>query len=89
MGVEVVEPIVGLVQERIELREARLEPLLADREQLCLGSVDRLLDLCGILVPDAGDPAGRSDQVAQHGLAFDDPGVLDGMNRRRGRVRET
>ena len=81
VGVEVVQPVVGVVEERLERAEPDVDPLLADREQLGLGAIDRLADLGGVLVADAGDPAGRPDEVAEHGLALDDPGVL----RRRGR----
>ena len=65
-----------------------VDPLLADREQLRLGAVDRLLDLGRILVADPGDPAGRADQVAQDRLALDDPGVLGGVDGGRRLVRE-
>ena len=53
-----------------------VDALLADREQLRLGAVDRLLDLGRVLVADARDPAGSADEVAQDRLALDDPGVL-------------
>ena len=61
-------------------------PALADVEQLALGPIDRLLDLARILVADPGDLAGRGDEVAQNGLALDDPGVLDGVDGGRGLV---
>ena len=88
MGVQVVEPVVGVVEQRLERAEAGVDALLADREQLRLGAVDRLLDLGRILVADAGDPAGGADQVAEDRLALDDPGVLDGMDGGRRLVRE-
>ena len=53
VGVEVVEPVVGVVEERLERAEAGVDALLADREQLRLGAVDRLLDLGRVLVADA------------------------------------
>ena len=68
--------------------EAGGDALLADREQLRLGAVDRFLDLGRVLVADAGDLAGRADQVPQDRLALDDPGVLDGMDRGRRLVDE-
>ena len=89
VGVQVVEPVVGLVEERLQRGwKPDVDPLLADREQLRLGPVDRLLDLGGILVADAGDPARRADQVPQDRLALDDPGVLDGVDRGGRLVRE-
>ena len=69
------------------MAEARLDPLLADGEQLRLGPVDRLLDLGRVLVADAGDPPGGADQVPEDRLALDDPGVLDGVDRGRRGVR--
>ena len=83
MGVEIVEAVVGLVEERVELRKAGIDPLLADREQLRLGPIDGLLDLGGVLVADPGDPTGRADEVPEHRLALDDPRVLDGVDRGR------
>ena len=80
VGVQVVEPVVGVVEQRLERAEAGVDALLADREQLRLGAVDRLLDLGRVLVADAGDPAGRADQVAQDRLALDDPRVLGGVD---------
>ena len=65
-----------------------IDPLLADREQLRLGPVDRLLDLGRVLVADPGDPAGRPDEAAQDRLALDDPGVLGGVDRGRRLVRQ-
>ena len=41
-----------------------------------------------VLVADAGDLAGGRDQVAEDGLAFDDPGVLRGEDRGGRLVRE-
>ncbi len=76
VGVQVVETVVRIVEQRLERAEAGVDALLADGEQLRLGPVDRLLDLGRILVADAGDAAGGTDEVPQHGLAFDDPGVL-------------
>jgi hypothetical protein len=83
VGVQVVEAVVGRVEELSELAEARIDAPLADGEQLRLGPVDRLLDLGRILVADAGDAPGGDDQVAQDRLAFDDPSVLHGMDRGR------
>jgi hypothetical protein len=89
MGVEVVEPVVCLVEERIELRETGLDALLADGKEFSLRAIDGLLDLGWILVADAGYSPGRADEVPQDSLALDDPCVLDRMNRGRGRVRQT
>ena len=88
VGVEVVEPVVGVVEERLERAEPGVDALLADREQLRLGPVDRLLDLGRVLVADPGDPAGRADQVPQDRLALDDPGVLGDVDRGRRLVRQ-
>ena len=88
MGVEVVEPVVGVVEERLERAEPGRHPPLADVEQLALGPIDRLLDLGRVLVADPGDLAGGGDQVAQDRLALDDPGVLDGVDGGRGLVRQ-
>ena len=88
VGVQVVEPVVGVVEERLERAEAGVDALLADREQLRLGAVDRLLDLGRVLVADPGDPPGRPDQVAQDRLALDDPGVLGDVDRGRRLVRQ-
>ena len=88
VGVQVVEPVVGVVEQRLERAEPDVDALLADREQLGLGAVDRLLDLGRVLVADPGDPAGRADQVAQDRLALDDPGVLGGVDGGRRLVRE-
>ena len=88
VGVEVVEPVVGIVEERLERAEPGVDPLLADGEQLRLGPVDRLLDLGWVLVADAGDPARRPDQVPQDRLALDDPGVLGDVDGGRRLVRE-
>ena len=83
VGVQVVEPVVGVVEERLERAEAGVDALLADREQLRLGAVDGLLDLGRVLVADAGDATGRADEVPQDRLALDDPGVLRGVDGRR------
>ena len=88
VGVEVVEPVVGVVEQRLQRAEPGIDPLLADREQLRLGAVDRLLDLGRVLVADPGDPAGRSDQVPQDRLALHDPCVLRDVDRGRGLVRQ-
>ena len=80
MGVEVVQAVVGVVEEGLQGAEPDVDPLLADREQLGFGAIDRLADLGGVLVADTGDPAGRPDEVAEHGLALDDPGVLGGVD---------
>ena len=42
VGVQVVEPVVRVVEQRLERAEAGVDALLADREQLRLGPVDRL-----------------------------------------------
>ena len=86
MGVEIVQPVIGVVQQRLERREAGVDPLLADCEQLALRAVDGFLDLGRVLVADAGDAAGRADQPTEDGFALDDPRVLRGMNRSRGLV---
>ncbi len=86
--VEVVEPVVRVVEERLERREAGGDAPLADGEELRLGAIDRLLDLGRILVADAGDLAGRPDQVPQHRLALDDPRVLGGVDGGRRLVRQ-
>ena len=57
VGVEVVEPVVGVVEQRLERAEPGIDALLADREQLGLGAIDGLLDLGRVLVADAGDAA--------------------------------
>ena len=88
VGVQVVEPVVGVVEERLELAEAGLDPALADAEQLALGPVDRLLDLGRVLVADPGDLARGGDQVPQDRLALDDPRVLDGVDGGRRLVAE-
>ena len=88
VGVQVVEPVVGVVEQRLERAEAGVDALLADGEQLRLGPVDRLLDLGRVLVADARDPAGGADEVAQDRLALDDPGVLGGVDRGRRLVRQ-
>ncbi len=88
MGVEVVEPVVRVVQQRLERAEPGIDPLLADREQLRLGPVDRLGDFGRVLVADAGDPPGRRDQVAQDRLALDDPCVLRDVDGGRRLVRQ-
>ena len=88
VGVEVVEPVVGVVEQGLERAEPDVDPLLADREQLRLGAIDRLLDLRRVLVADPGDLAGRPDQVPQDRLALDDPGVLDGVDGGRRLVRQ-
>ena len=89
VGVQVVEPVVGVVQQRLERGEARVDAFLADREELGLGAVDGLLDLGRVLVADPGDPARGADEIAQDRLALDDPRVLGGMDRGRGLVAET
>ena len=86
--VEVVEPVVGGMKERLQRGEARADPLLADREELLLGAVDDLADVAVLLVAEPGDPTGRADEVAQHALALDDAGVVDGVDRRRREVDE-
>ena len=88
VGVQVVEPVVGVVEERLERAEPGVDPLLADREQLRLGAVDRLLDLGRVLVADPGDPARGADEVAQDRLALDDPGVLRDVDGGRRLVRQ-
>ncbi len=80
VGVEVVEPVVGRVEEVLELGEAGRDAAVRDLEQLRLGAVDRLLDLGRVLVADAGDLAGGADQVPEDRLALDDPRVLDGVD---------
>ena len=88
VGVQVIEPVVGVVEERLERAEAGIDALLADREELRLGAIDGLLDLGRILVADPGDPTGGADQVAQDRLALDDPGVLRDVDRGRRLVRQ-
>jgi hypothetical protein len=85
---QIIEPIVGVVQERLQGAESRVDALLADREELRFSAVDRLLDLGGVLVPDAGYPPRRPDQVSENGLALDDPSVLRRVDGRRCLVRE-
>ena len=79
--VQVVQPVVGGVQQRLQRREAALDALLADREELLLRPVDGLADVRRVVVADGGDPAGRADQVAQDRLALDDAAVVDGVDR--------
>ena len=88
VGMQVVEPVVGVVEQRLERAEAGVDPLLADREELRLGAIDGFLDLGRILVADPGDPPGGADQVAQDRLALDDPGVLLDVDRGRRLVRQ-
>ena len=88
MRVQVVEPVVGVVEEAAEQREAGGDTTLADCEQLGLGAVDRLLDFGRVLVADAGDPARGADQVPQHRLALDDSRVLRRVDGRRRGVRQ-
>ena len=83
--VQVVEPVVGVVEQRLERREAGLHALLADREELRLGPVDDLADVAVLLVAEPGDPTGRADEVPQDALALDDARVVDGVD---GRGRE-
>src|SRR5689334_3469703 len=85
---QVVKPVVGVMEQRVQSRESDIDPLLADREQLSLRPVDRLLDLGGVLVADAGDPARRPNEVPQDRLALDDPRVLNGVDRRWRLARE-
>ena len=86
--VEVVEPVVGGVEQRLRAARSRADPLLADREELLLGAVDDLADVAVVLVAEPGDPAGRADEVAQHALALDDAGVVDRVDRGRREVDE-
>ena len=83
VGVQVVEPVEGVVEKLLEGAEAGREPALRDGVQLRLGAIDRLLDLRRVLVADAGDSPGGGDQVPQDGLALDDAGVLRREDRRR------
>src|SRR4051794_33886156 len=86
MRVEIVEPVVCLVEQRLQWAESGRDALLADGEELGLRAVDRLLDLGWVLVPDAGDPPRRADQVAEDRLPLDDPGVLRDVDSGRGLV---
>ena len=67
------------MEEALERRESGIHPLLADREQLRLGAIDRLLDLRRVLIADAGDPPGGTDEIARpmssivRGGALNDP----------------
>ena len=88
VGVEVVQPVVGVVEERPQRAEAVVRPALADREQLGLRPVDRLLDVRAVLVADGGDLAGGRDEAAQDGLALDDAGVLGDVDGGGGVVAE-
>ena len=81
MRVEVVEPVVGVVEQAAKVHEAGRDAPLADGEQRGLGPIDRLLDLGGVLVADAGDLAGRTDEIPEDRLSFDDPSVGDDMDR--------
>ena len=83
--VQVVEPVVGAVQQGLQRSEAGFDPLLADREELRLGTVDDLADVTLFFVADAGDLAGGADEVPQYALALHDAGVLDSVE---GRGRE-
>ena len=47
-----------------------------------------LADVRRVVVADGGDLAGGADQVAQDGLALDDPAVVDGVDRRGRQVDE-
>ena len=81
MRVEVVEPVVGVVEQAAKVHEAGGDAPLADGEQRGLGPIDRLLDLGRVLVADAGDLAGRTDEIPEDRLSFDDPSVGDDMDR--------
>ena len=76
MRVQVVQPVVGVVQERPKRAETVVRSVLADGEQLGLGPIDRFLDVRAILVADGGDLACGPDQAPQNGLALHDPAVL-------------
>ena len=89
MRVQVIEPVIGVMQERLQRAEPDVDALLADREEFRLSAVDRLADLGGVLVADARDAACGPDQVAQDRLPLDDPGVLRGMDRGGRLVGET
>src|SRR5439155_21690908 len=78
--VEVVEPVVSVVQEIVEPAETYCDAPIADLEELALCPVDRLLDLCWILVADPRDLARGTDQIAEDRLALDDPRVLNGVD---------
>jgi hypothetical protein len=88
VGVKVVEPVIGVVEELLELAEPGRDAPVRDLEQLGLRAVDGLLDLGGVLVADPRDLARGADEVPQDRLALDDPGVLDGMDRGRRLVRQ-
>ena len=89
VGVQVVEPVIGVMEERLERAEPRVDALLADGEEFRFRAVDRLLDLGRVLVADPSDATGRPDQVPQDRLALDDAGVLGDVDGRRRLVRQT
>jgi len=45
MGVEIVEPVVGVVEERPKSAEGIAGAALADREQLGFRAIDRFLNV--------------------------------------------
>src|SRR5690606_26994311 len=61
--VEVLEPVVGLAEQRGERLEADIGPALADLEQDGLGTVDRDLRVVRLFVADRRDLAGGADEV--------------------------
>jgi hypothetical protein len=76
VGMQEVQPVVGVVEERLEGAEAVRAAVLADREQLRLGPVYGLLDIRAVFVADRGDLAGGADEAAKDGLALHDAAVL-------------
>src|ERR1035437_5014920 len=85
VGVQVIEAVVSVVQQRPERAEAVARAALADREQLGLGSIDGLLDVRAIFVADGRDLARRPDEPPEEGLALDDAPVLRSEERRVGK----
>ena len=83
MLVQVLEPVVGLAQQRRQRLEAAGRAVLADLEQDPLRPVDGDLGVVRLLVADRRDPPGGADQVAQHRLALDDAAVVLDVDRRR------
>ena len=88
MLVQVLEPVVGLAQQRRQRLEAAGGAVLADLEQDPLRPVDGDLGVVRLLVADRRDPPGGADQVAQHRLALDDAAVVLDVDRRRHRVHQ-
>ena len=82
MLVQVLEPVVGLVEQRLERAEPGATRLwLISNRSASARSIASWIS--AVLVADRRDLAGGTDQVAQHRLALDDPPVLLDVDRGR------